>query len=120
MLYLPTDFFTASPRRGFSVSRLSPELVHGVIRHRAGGRDILEAASQRVVVPDAGPIDPQRGVNRGLDILGIHIAVLRPAVNSRVRAGSVGLSHHRAALDAAARKKGELLHQVIAEPLCVS
>src|ERR1017187_1034150 len=63
---------------------LSPELVHRVIRHGPRLRNILEAAPQRVVMPDAGPVDSQRGVNRGLDILGVHVAFLRPAVNRGV------------------------------------
>ena len=61
-----------------------------------------------------GPIDAHRGIDGGLDVFGIDVTILGPAVIRRVRAGRVGPADNAAALDAAAGEESELLRMVVA------
>src|ERR1039458_5052032 len=96
-----------------SPSRLPPEFVDRHVGEWPRRRHVLEAASQRVVVAHRRPIDAQRRVDGRLDILRVHVAVLRPAVIDGVASLCVGLANRRPALDAAAGEEAELLRPVI-------
>src|ERR1035438_7483778 len=76
-----------------SRSHLSPELVNRHVGEWARRGDVLEAAAQRVVVPHRRPVDAERRVDGGLNILGVHVEVLRPAVIDGVAPLRVGLAH---------------------------
>src|SRR5512140_1604655 len=92
---------------------LAPELMHGIIRDRAGLRHVLEAAAQRVVVADAGPVDAHGGINGRLDIFRVDVAALRPAVVGSVGTGGIGLTDDGPAFNPTAGEEGELLRPVI-------
>src|ERR1039457_6548018 len=97
--------------------RLTPEFVNRHVGEWACRGDVLEAAAQRVVVPDRRPVDTERRVDGRLDILWVHVAVLRPAVIDGVAPLRVGLAQSHSALDAAAGEESELLRPVIAAQL---
>src|ERR1017187_1978042 len=92
---------------------LAPEFVHGVEGEGAGLGDVFETAAERIVVTDGGPIDSGRRVHRRFDILGIHVAVLGPAVIDHIRSRGVGGTDHRSALHSAPGEEGELLRPVV-------
>src|SRR5713226_5942886 len=54
------------------------------------GWNVLEPAVERIVAPHRGPVDAQRRVNRRFDVLGLHLALLRPARIGDHRAAGIG------------------------------
>src|SRR5690348_6930966 len=73
-------------------SRSAPQFVHGIEREGSGLRHVFEAAAERIVVTDGGPVDPHGRVDSGLDVLGIYVAALRPAVVNRIGPAGIGLA----------------------------
>src|SRR5579871_6853351 len=107
----------ASSDRYRSKNRLAPlppKFVHGIELHGSGSRHVLEAAPERIVVTHRRPIDSHSGIDGRLDVLGIDVAILRPAVIDGVRPAGVSGADDRAALHAAAREERELLRPVVA------
>src|SRR5436305_11100923 len=95
-------FCFASKGQAGRPTPLTPQLVDGVELERAGFGHVLETAAEGIVATGGGPVDAHGRVDSGLDIFGVHVALLRPAKVRDVRAGAVGLSDNRAAFDAAA------------------
>src|SRR5579872_1460849 len=88
---------------------LSPKFIDWTVGVSGSERHVFEATAERVVVADVGPVDAHGRVDGRLDVLGIDVALPRPAGIDSGRAQRIGRADHLAALYSAAGEEGELV-----------
>src|SRR5579864_2368602 len=100
---------TADTSREASTSLGAPKLVDGCVDGLVGEGNVFEAAMERIVVADFGPVDSKRRVNGRLNIFGLDVArtgrrPTRPAIIQRVGAVGRGSADSPPAADTGAGK----------------
>src|SRR5436309_3481281 len=91
-----------------------PKFIDRAVQVLVGKRDVFEAAAERVVIADAGPVDSHRGVDRRFDVLRLYVALAGPAEIYGVRASGVCRADGAAALDSRAGEDCRHLQPVVA------
>src|SRR5262252_8927043 len=111
------DFYVTGPLIG-SVSSmirtLYPELINRAVEVFIRKRDVFEAALERVVEANIGPVDAHGRIDRSFDIFWLDVAAARPAVIGGVGAGRVGRAERPSAAHSGAGEDDRLLRVMVA------
>src|SRR5947209_7982206 len=91
-----------------------PQLMHGRERILLVRWHVFETSVQRVVMANRSPVDSERRVNGGLNVLRANLAALRPPGIGDGRAEAVGSADGALPGDLGAREKRGLLRMVVA------